>query len=55
MINNLPRIVRQRLEHSAREYVFDVERFYHLYPEVVDLNLMNSVRVEARMSRAARK
>jgi hypothetical protein len=53
MIDGLPRAVRQRLEQAACEYVFDVERFYRLYPEVVDQSLLNTARVEARMRRAA--
>jgi hypothetical protein len=32
--------------------VFDVERFYPLYPEVVDHQLLTTARVEARMRRA---
>lgn len=53
MIDGLPRAVRQRLEQAARAYVFDVARFYRLYPDVVDQELLNSARVEARMRRAA--
>jgi hypothetical protein len=33
--------------------VFDVERFYPLYPEVVDNGLLTAARVEARVRRAA--
>lgn len=53
MLHTLSQAVRHRLEQAARHYVFDVERFYSLYPEVVDEGLMNAARVEARMRRAA--
>jgi hypothetical protein len=54
MMQGLPRAERHRLEKSACEFVFDVERFYPLYPEVIDNSLLNVARVEARMRRAAR-
>lgn len=53
MMQGLSRPQRHRLEQSARDFVFDVERFYPLYPEVVDTGLMNAARVEARIRRAA--
>lgn len=40
---------RRRLELSAKANVFEVERFYSLYPEVVDEELMSAMRVEARL------
>ena len=52
MLPGLPHLVRQRLEQSAREYVFEIERFHALYPEVVDQRLLTAARVEARMRRA---
>ncbi|TVP88359.1 MAG: hypothetical protein EA347_06200 [Thioalkalivibrio sp.] len=52
MIHGLSRPVRHRLEQAAREYVFDVERFHALYPEVVDHRVLTAARVEARMRRA---
>ena len=52
MIDGLPATVRQRLEQAACDYVFDVEKFYPLYPEVVDNSLLNNARIEARMRRA---
>ena len=52
MMAGLPRAVRQRLEQAACEYVFEVERFYPLYPEVVDDSLLTTARVEARLRRA---
>lgn len=53
MMQGLPRPVRQRLEQAARDHVFDVERFYPLYPEVVDKRLLTAARVEARLRRAS--
>lgn len=53
MVHGLPTEVRHRLEEAAREYVFDVERFFPLYPEVVDEKIMNAARVEASLRRAA--
>lgn len=52
MIDGLHREVRQQLEQAARDYVFDVEKFYPLYPEVVDDSLLTTARVEARLRRA---
>ncbi|MDZ7663553.1 hypothetical protein [Thiohalophilus sp.] len=52
MLGDLPSAVRQRLEQAACEHVFEVERFYPLYPEVVDESLLNTARVEAKLRRA---
>jgi hypothetical protein len=52
MMEGLPPSVRSRLERAARDHVFDVERFYPLYPEVIERELLTSARVEARMRRA---
>lgn len=52
MVDGLPRSVRQRLELAARNHVFDVEKFYPMYPEVVDDSVLNAARVEARLRRA---
>lgn len=49
----LPPAVRQRLELAARAHAFDVERFHALYPEVVDRDMIDAARVEARLRRAA--
>ena len=54
MLQDLSRSDRRRLELAAREFALDVERFYPIYPEIVDEKLMTSLRVEARMRRAAR-
>ncbi len=53
MMKGLPMAVRQRLEHAARNHVFEVERFYPLYPEVADSSLLTAARVEAEIRRAA--
>lgn len=53
MLHGLPDTERQRLEQAARPYALEVERFFPLYPEVVDNKLITSLRVEARMRRAA--
>ena len=52
MLQGLPRPVRRRLERAARDHVFDLERFYPLYPEIVDEGLVTAARVEARLPRA---
>ena len=52
MMDGLPLTVRQRLEQAACDYVFDIEKFYPLYPEVVDNSRLNNARVEARLRRA---
>jgi hypothetical protein len=49
MLHGLPRSVRRRLELAARDFVFEVDRFYHLYPEVIDESVLNIARVEARL------
>lgn len=53
MMQGLPQTVRQRLEQAARDQVFDVERFYRLYPAAVDRGLLTAARVEARLRGAA--
>ena len=40
---------RRRLELAAKSNVHEVQRFYPLYPEVMDKKLMNAMRVEARL------
>lgn len=55
MLHGLPQAVRYRLEQAARDYVFEVERFFPLYPEVVDENALTTARVEARLRRSENK
>jgi len=49
MLHGLAHEVRQRLEQDARKHALEVERYYPLYPEVVDQKLMSAIRVEARL------
>ena len=52
MLHGLSNSNRQGLELAARDFVFDVERFYPLYPEVLDDSPLDAARVEARLRRA---
>ncbi|TDX99299.1 hypothetical protein EDC23_2509 [Thiohalophilus thiocyanatoxydans] len=52
MMDGLSRSVRRRLEQAARDQVFEVEKFYPLYPEVIDDSVLTTARVEARIRRA---
>lgn len=52
MLHALPTEIRQRLEQSACEQVFEIERFHPLYPEVVEERLIQAARVEAQMRRS---
>ena len=49
MLHNLKHEDRLRLEMAAKGHVFEVERFFSLYPEVADEKLMIAMRVEARL------
>jgi len=49
MLHGLEHKNRLRLEQAASEHALEVARFYPMYPEIADPELMNSVRVEARM------
>jgi hypothetical protein len=53
MLHDLDMADRRRLEIDARPYAAEVGRFFSLYPEVADENLMNALRVEARMKDSA--
>ena len=50
-LHGLPRDDRRRLELAARDHALEVERFYPLYPEIVDRKLIRALRVEARLRR----
>lgn len=52
MLHSLSQEDRLRLEIAAKGHVFEVERFFSLYPEVADEKLMNAMRVEARLRRS---
>lgn len=49
MLQGLTRDDRLRLEQASRPHALEVERFFPIYPEVIDGDLMNTIRVEARM------
>jgi hypothetical protein len=51
MLQGLQQDVRKRLEIAAKQNVFETERFFACYPEVVDNKIMNTIRVEARLRR----
>lgn len=53
MLHGLEQSDRIRLEQEAKAYALEVERFFPLYPDVADQKLMSSIRVEARLRRAA--
>ncbi|CAA6816864.1 MAG: Unknown protein [uncultured Thiotrichaceae bacterium] len=43
---------RSHLEECAKTHALEVERFYRLYPEVINQPVINGIRVEARMRQA---
>lgn len=49
MLHNLKYEDRLRLEIAAKNHIFEVARFFPLYPEIADEMLMNAMRVEARL------
>ena len=49
MLPGLTHELRLTLERAARDYATEVARFYPMYPEVADPELMSTIRVEARM------
>lgn len=44
---------RRRMELAAKSNALDVARFYPLYPEIADSDLMKKIRIEARLRMAA--
>ncbi|EGV16172.1 hypothetical protein ThimaDRAFT_4549 [Thiocapsa marina 5811] len=44
---------RRRMELAARANALDVARFYPLYPEIADPEVMDKLRIEARLRMAA--
>jgi hypothetical protein len=52
MLHGLGNDDRSRLELAARKHALEVERFYPLYPTIVDNKLMAAIRVEARLRKA---
>ncbi len=53
MLHNLSRADRRRMESVCRPHAMEVARFHTLYPEVIDNDAINALRVEARLRRAA--
>ena len=49
MLHGLSTEDRTRLEIAAKNHATEVQRFHHLYPEVIDQKLMNAILVEARL------
>ena len=49
MLHGLSQELRGQLEIDARAHALEVERFYPLYPEIIDQTLMDAIRVEARL------
>jgi len=49
MLHGLTEDVRRQLEIDARDHALEVERFYLLYPEIVDQTLIDAIRVEAKL------
>jgi hypothetical protein len=44
---------RRRMELAAKANALDVARFYPLYPEIADTDVMDKIRIEARLRMAA--
>jgi hypothetical protein len=53
MLHGLAQSDRLLLEQQAKAYALEVEQYFPLYPDVADQKLMSSIRVEARLRRAA--
>ncbi|MCF7983432.1 MAG: hypothetical protein K9L70_03430 [Thiohalocapsa sp.] len=53
MLHGVGREERRRMELAAKANALDVARFYPLYPEIADNDVMDKIRVEARLRLAA--
>jgi hypothetical protein len=49
MLPGIDDCTRDRLEHAARARALEVDALHRLYPKVLDIGLLKSVRVEARL------
>jgi len=49
MLHGLEQADRLRMEQASRPHAKEVARFFSMYPEVVDNELMSAIRVEARI------
>lgn len=53
MLHGLKQEERRRMELASKAHALDVARFYSLYPDVADEDVMDKIRVEARIRLAA--
>jgi hypothetical protein len=53
MLHGLGWEERRRMEVASKANALDVARFYPLYPEIADKDIMDKIRVEARLRMAA--
>lgn len=53
MLHGIGREDRRRMELAAKANALDVVRFYPLYPEIADKDVMDAIRIEARIRMAA--
>jgi hypothetical protein len=53
MLQGLPSAVREQLEQNSKPNAMEVARFYKLYPEIIDTDLINTLRVQARIRAAS--
>lgn len=53
MLHGLDQSLRRQLEINARAHALEVERFYPLYPDIIDQALIDAIRVEARLRRVS--
>ena len=49
MLHGLAQDVRKKLEINASSQALEVERFYKLYPEIIDEKLLKTILVEAKL------
>lgn len=52
LLQNIPDTVRDRLEHAAQHHALEANRFYHLYPKIINRDILNKIRVEARLRKS---
>lgn len=53
MLQGLPGTLREKLEQFSKPNAMEVARFYKLYPEIVDTELIKALRVQARIRAAS--
>lgn len=52
MLQTLPDDLRDRLERAAQQQALEASRFHHLYPKVINNDIINHIRVEARLRKS---